>query len=150
MTRCRLAAAAIACLVGTGAVVGQSASDAAPASAAIPSVNMEAVVKAAQIDPRRADDTLTPGAKASVLVVEQALQARHLLDPRWVDGYFGTETVKSYTNYQLSLGFRGIAANGIPGPSSLTSLNRFCPNSVANSRPRSSNASPCTLRCPRL
>ena len=59
-------------------------------TAARPVVNMEATVKAAQIDPRRADDTLTPGAKAGVLLVEQALRDRHLLDAKWVDGYFGT------------------------------------------------------------
>ncbi len=122
MNKIRLAAAATACLAGTAGAMVQSATDAASSSAALPSVNMEAVVKAAQIDPRRADDTLTPGARASVLAVERALQSRRLLDPRWVDGYFGTETVKSYTVYQVSLGFGGVAANGIPGPSSLTTL----------------------------
>jgi hypothetical protein len=122
MNRSRLAAAAIAFVAGTGGAIVQSASEAESAAATLPSVNMEAVVKAAQIDPRRADDTLTPGAKASVLAVERALQSRQLLDPRWVDGYFGTETVKSYTSYQISLGYSGIAANGLPGPSSLTSL----------------------------
>lgn len=95
--------------------------------AALPAVDMEATVLASQIDPRRADDTLTPGAKASVLAVEQALQARHLLDATWVDGYFGTETISAYAAYQRSLGYTGLAANGLPGTTSLTKLgqNRY-------------------------
>ncbi|MEW9527428.1 peptidoglycan-binding protein [Microbispora sp. NPDC049125] len=83
---------------------------------------MEATVKAAQIDPRRSGDELTPGAKASVLLVEQALRDRHLLDAKWVDGYFGTTTVTAFAKYQKSLGFTGLAANGLPGKASLTKL----------------------------
>ncbi|GAA4380923.1 peptidoglycan-binding protein [Actinomadura verrucosospora] len=94
----------------------------APGVRALPSVNMEATVKAAQIDPRRADDTLTPGAKASVLLVEQALRDRNLLDAAWVDGYFGTTTVAAYAKYQKSLGYTGLAANGLPGKTSLAKL----------------------------
>jgi peptidoglycan hydrolase-like protein with peptidoglycan-binding domain len=93
-----------------------------PSAAALPAVDMEATVLASQIDPRRADDTLTPGAKDSVLAVEKALQARQLLDARWVDGYFGTETVAAYAAYQRSLGYTGLAANGLPGTTSLTRL----------------------------
>jgi hypothetical protein len=89
---------------------------------ALPSVNMEATVKAAQIDPRRTDDTLTPGAKASVLLVERALRDRRLLDAKWVDGYFGTTTVAAYTKYQKSLGYTGLDANGLPGKTSLAKL----------------------------
>ncbi|GLX05482.1 peptidoglycan-binding protein [Microbispora sp. NBRC 16548] len=98
-----------------------SAAQAADAGA-LPSVNMEATVKAAQIDPRRPDDTLTPGAKASVLLVEQALRDRHLLDAKWVDGYFGTTTVVAFAKFQRSLGLTGLAANGLPGKASLTRL----------------------------
>ncbi|MFI6735800.1 peptidoglycan-binding protein [Nonomuraea sp. NPDC050451] len=89
---------------------------------ALPSLNMEAAVKAAQIDPRRPDSALTPGAKASVLLVEQALRDRHFLDAKWVDGYFGTTTVAAYANYQKSLGLSGLDANGLPGKTSLTKL----------------------------
>lgn len=89
---------------------------------ALPTVNMEATVKAAQIDPRRADTTQTPGAHSSVLLVERALQAKHLLDARWVDGYYGTTTVTAYTKYQKSLGYTGLAANGLPGRASLARL----------------------------
>lgn len=110
------------------AVLGCLTSSTTQASAAaLPVVNMEAAVLAAQIDPRRADDTLTPGAKDSVLAVERALQARNLLDARWVDGYFGTTTITAYAAYQRSLGYTGLAANGLPGASSLAALgqNRF-------------------------
>jgi len=92
------------------------------ASTTLPAVDMEKTVKAAQIDPRRADDTHTPGATASVLLVEQALQAKHLLAAKWVDGYFGTTTVTAYAAYQRSLGYTGLAANGLPGTASLTKL----------------------------
>lgn len=101
-----------------------SRTHAAPASLALPVVDMEATVEAAQIDPRRADSSVTPGARASVLAVERALQAEHLLDARWVDGHFGTSTVAAYTRYQVSLGYSGIAANGLPGRTSLTRLGR--------------------------
>ncbi|MFI6325047.1 peptidoglycan-binding protein [Nonomuraea sp. NPDC050556] len=114
------AAATIAAVLLTGAT-GMSAAHAAGAKA-LPSVNMEATVKAAQIDPRRADTTLTPGAKASVLLVEQALRDRRLLDAKWVDGYFGTTTVDAYAKYQKSLGLSGLDANGLPGKTSLTGL----------------------------
>ncbi|GAA2738284.1 peptidoglycan-binding protein [Actinocorallia aurantiaca] len=115
------AALAVAALLGS--VIGVSpASTARAAVEVLPSVNMEATVKAAQIDPRRADDTLTPGAKAGVLLVEQALRDRNLLDARWVDGYFGTTTIAAYANYQKSLGYTGLDANGLPGKTSLTKL----------------------------
>jgi peptidoglycan hydrolase-like protein with peptidoglycan-binding domain len=110
-------------LPGTaGSPAAQAAGGQAPGAQALPSVNMEATVKAAQIDPRRADDTLTPGAKASVLLVEQALRDRNLLDAAWVDGYFGTTTTAAYAKYQKSLGYTGLAANGLPGKTSLAKL----------------------------
>ncbi|MFC5753150.1 peptidoglycan-binding domain-containing protein [Actinomadura rugatobispora] len=111
-------AAALAAVVLLASLTGS----AAQAAEALPSVDMEATVKAAQIDPRRADDTLTPGAEASVLLVEQALRDRRLLDAKWVDGYFGTTTVAAFAKYQKSLGFTGLGANGLPGKTSLTRL----------------------------
>ncbi|MFD4675331.1 peptidoglycan-binding protein [Lentzea sp. NPDC058450] len=125
--------------LATFAVLGCLTSSATQASAApLPVVNMEAAVLAAQIDPRRADDTLTPGAKESVLAVERALQARDLLDARWVDGYFGTTTVTAYAAYQRSLGYTGLAANGLPGASSLAALgqNRFTVSHVLKPGPK--------------
>ena len=83
---------------------------------------MEALIKAAQIDPRRPDTALTDGAKDSVLLVERALQARGLLSSTYVDGHFGTSTIAAYAAYQRSLGYTGLDATGLPGPSSLRSL----------------------------
>lgn len=120
-TNTRGAVAALATFAVLGCLTS-SATQASAAAAALPVVNMEATVLAAQIDPRRADNTLTPGAKDSVLAVERALQARNLLDAQWVDGYFGTTTIKAYAAYQRSLGYTGLAANGLPGASSLTTL----------------------------
>ncbi|WP_242888158.1 peptidoglycan-binding domain-containing protein [Actinomadura litoris] len=93
---------------------------------------MAATVKAAQIDPRRDDSTLTPGAKASVLLVEEALRDRNLLDAKWVDGYFGTTTITAFADYQKSLGYSGIDASGLPGKTSLTKLGtgRFTVNHI--------------------
>ena len=108
----------------TAAVLTVAApAQAAPAvTTALPTANMEAVLKAAQIDPRRADDTQTPGAHDSVLLVEQALQAKGLLDSKYVDGYFGTTTITAYSQYQKSLGYTGIDASGLPGKTSLEQL----------------------------
>ncbi|MEU4565326.1 peptidoglycan-binding domain-containing protein [Micromonospora sp. NPDC023956] len=110
-------------LVAAGATAVATAGPMArPVSAALPEVNMEALIKAAQIDPRRPDTALTDGAKNSVLLVERALQARGLLSATYVDGHFGTSTVAAYAAYQRSLGYTGLDATGLPGPSSLRSL----------------------------
>jgi peptidoglycan hydrolase-like protein with peptidoglycan-binding domain len=131
-----VAPAAEACVLSSSAAGATAVRTTAPTgtAAALSSVNMEATVKAAQIDPRRADNTLTPGAKSSVLLVEQALQAKHLLAAQWVDGYFGTTTITAYTQYQKSLGYTGLDANGLPGRSSLTKLgaSRFTVTNVVS------------------
>jgi peptidoglycan hydrolase-like protein with peptidoglycan-binding domain len=118
---------AVTGLLATFAAVALSAAPASavpasPQTAALPVVDMEATVLAAQIDPRRADSTQTPGAHDSVLTVEKALQAKGLLDAKWVDGYFGTTTISAYAAFQRSLGYTGLAANGLPGTTSLTKL----------------------------
>ena len=123
----RSAPVAVAIVLASIAAFWSSSAGAQPVTQAatattLPAVNMEATVKAAQIDPRRADSTQTPGAHASVLLVEQALQAKHFLDAQWVDGYFGTKTVDAYAQYQASLGYTGLDANGLPGQTSLTKL----------------------------
>ncbi|MGC4768213.1 peptidoglycan-binding domain-containing protein [Micromonospora sp. DT44] len=126
-----LAALCVAVGVPAHAAASGATTQRTATAAARPIVDMEATVLAAQIDPRRADNTLTPGAKNSVLAVEQALQAQGLLSAQWVDGYFGTVTVSAYAAYQRSLGYTGLAANGLPGVTSLTKLgqNRY---TVAN------------------
>ncbi|GAB3149937.1 peptidoglycan-binding protein [Amycolatopsis stemonae] len=106
----------------TAFAVAAPAQAAPAATTALPTANMEAVLKAAQIDPRRADTTQTPGAHDSVLLVEQALQAKGLLASAYVDGYFGTTTITAYSEYQKSLGYTGIDASGLPGKTSLEKL----------------------------
>ncbi|MGH3878220.1 MAG: peptidoglycan-binding domain-containing protein [Actinophytocola sp.] len=101
--------------------IAASNSDDAPAPAAA-SVNMAAVVKAAQIDPRRPDTALTPGAKDGVLLVEKALDAKNLLAPSYVDGHFGSKTIDAYAAYQRRLGYTGLDASGLPGKTSLEKL----------------------------
>ena len=92
-----------------------------PAQAAT-TVNMEAVVKAAQWDPYKSDQSITPGAGDSVEAVEQALAAKNLLAKKYVDGHFGTSTVDAYAKYQRSLGYSGLDASGLPGKGSLAKL----------------------------
>ena len=89
---------------------------------ALPAANMEAVLLAAQRDPAKSTTAVTPGSGPSVRLVERALVARHLLASRYVDGHFGSATVSAYARYQRSLGYRGLAANGLPGKTSLTRL----------------------------
>ncbi|MFC5181803.1 peptidoglycan-binding protein [Actinomadura harenae] len=119
-----LATVAVSGGLAAGAVHASAAplKPTAPKAAVLPVVNMEATVLAAQIDPRRADNTLTPGAKDSVLAVEKVLQSKGLLASQWVDGYFGTTTISAYAAFQRSLGYTGLDANGLPGKTSLTTL----------------------------
>lgn len=137
LSSCAAVLAAAVLFASLSGVSGAAAAQKADAEA-LPGVNMEAAVKAAQIDPRRPDSTLTPGAKAGVLLVEQALRDLHFLDAKWVDGYFGTTTVAAYANYQKSLGLNGLDANGLPGKTSLTKLGagRFTVTNVITPGPR--------------
>ncbi len=89
---------------------------------ALPEVNMEAALKAAQWDPQKSGTGITTGSKSSVLAVERALRDEGLLGAGYVDGHYGTATVTAYTSWQRSLGYSGLGANGIPGESSLKQL----------------------------
>lgn len=84
--------------------------------------DMQDVLKAAQIDPQRPGEKPTPGAEDDVRLVEQALRDEGLLEKKWVDGSFGTKTVDAYRAFQESLGYTGLAANGLPGAGSLRKL----------------------------
>ena len=92
------------------------------ARAALPVVDMEAVVKAAQWDPVKATTATTTGAATSVRLVESALRDRGLLGAAYVDGHFGSRTIAAYSQWQKLMGFTGIAASGLPGKTSLTAL----------------------------
>lgn len=117
LTRAGFAAAAVA--VPSAWVAREAMADDVTALA---TVDMEMVVLAAQLDPRKPDTGLTPGAKDHVLAVEQALQAKGLLNSAQVDGHFGTSTIAAYSDWQESLGYSGLDANGMPGGTSLTQL----------------------------
>jgi peptidoglycan hydrolase-like protein with peptidoglycan-binding domain len=108
-------------LTVAAAAAGANAVFAGRASA-LPAVDMELVLLAAQVDPPKPDTGLTPGASGHVREVEAALNAKGLLSAGAVDGHFGTSTVSAYAAWQRSLGYTGLDANGIPGPTSLTRL----------------------------
>ncbi|MGI5216087.1 peptidoglycan-binding protein [Plantactinospora sp. CA-290183] len=110
-------AAVAAAAVGANTVLAVDAS-----ARALPVVDMEMVLLAAQVDPPKSGTGLTPGAASHVLEVERALQAKGLLSSGAVDGHYGTSTVAAYAAWQRSLGYSGLDANGFPGPTSLTSL----------------------------
>jgi peptidoglycan hydrolase-like protein with peptidoglycan-binding domain len=113
-------------VLSRGAVVTAAAAGASSVlsteALALPAVDMELVLLAAQVDPPKADTGLTPGASTHVIEVERALNAKGLLASSAVDGHFGTSTVSAYAAWQRSLGYSGLDANGIPGPTSLTRL----------------------------
>lgn len=87
-------------------------------------VNMESVIKAAQWDPYKSSQSITPGAGDDVKAGEQALADKNLLVKKYVDGHFGTSAVTAYQKYQKSLGYTGLDASGLPGKSSLTELGK--------------------------
>ncbi|WP_327679470.1 N-acetylmuramoyl-L-alanine amidase [Kitasatospora sp. NBC_00458] len=85
-----------------------------------PAVSLAHIIAAARTDPGAAQGHQTYGAEA--LVVERALADDGFLDPRWVEGSFGSRTVQAYAAFQRSLGYTGTAADGIPGRRSLERL----------------------------
>lgn len=90
----------------------------------LPVVNMERALLAAQVDPGRPGTGITRGARRSVVRIERALHRRGLLARRYVDGHFGSSTVSAYSRWQQRLGYSGLAANGLPGETSLKRLGR--------------------------
>ncbi|WP_308368110.1 MULTISPECIES: hypothetical protein [unclassified Microbulbifer] len=93
-----------------------------PAASAQTTVNMERLVVAAMVDPPKSGTGITPGAGAHVESVERALSAKGLLSSRYVDGHFGSSTISAYAQWQRNLGYSGLDANGLPGPTSLRQL----------------------------
>ena len=71
------AAAVVVAAMGSGPSAQAGVAPPGHQAAAVPVANMEAVLKAAQIDPRRADNTLTPGCgKGSDLAICRSPDAR--------------------------------------------------------------------------
>lgn len=85
-----------------------------------PTVHLAHVVAAAKTDPGAAQGHTTY--RADVLLVEKALDAEGYLSPNYVDGSFGTKTIRAYQLWQQHLGYTGADADGIPGMTSLTKL----------------------------
>jgi peptidoglycan hydrolase-like protein with peptidoglycan-binding domain len=94
----------------------------AGAAHAATAIDMELVLVAAMVDPPKTGTGTTLTAGPHVKLVEQALDAKNFLAASSVDGHYGTTTVSAYSAYQKSLGYSGLDANGIPGPTSLTKL----------------------------
>jgi hypothetical protein len=82
-------------------------------------LSMQNLVVQSQVEPFRGDQPDLPGDTA-VETVQRAL-GEEGFDVA-VDGWFGSETAAVYANWQKSLGYAGLAANGIPGPASLAAL----------------------------
>jgi hypothetical protein len=105
--------------IGAVAVPSVFAMNAASAATA---VDMELVLVAAMVDPPKTGTGTTLTAGPHVQVVEQALDAKNFLAASSVDGHYGTTTITAYSAYQKSLGYSGLDANGVPGPTSLAKL----------------------------
>ena len=86
-----------------------------------PVVDLSRLVAAAKSDPSRAG---TPVSYSGVRIVEAALVDEGLLAKRYLDGHYGTVTVKGYAAWQRRLGYSGASADGIPGKTSLVKLGR--------------------------
>ncbi len=109
-----------------------------PEGSAPPSVNMELVLRAAQLDPHRAAGQGTLHATASVKRVQRQLYRQHLLPSKaYIDGVFGTSTKSAYAQWQQRLGYSGLDASGLPG---VTSLQRLLGSRYALDHPVSPGA----------
>ncbi|WP_068402268.1 peptidoglycan-binding domain-containing protein [Kribbia dieselivorans] len=107
--------------LAVAAPAGIAVAGVADSAQALATCNMEMVVKAAQWDPARRRFAVTPGAGPSVKLVQSALKAKGLLNAA-VDGNFGKVTVSAYAAWQRRLGYRGLDATGLPGPTSMRKL----------------------------
>lgn len=85
----------------------------------LPSVHMANVVIQAQVEPFRGNQSGLAG-NDDVKRVQQGLNAVGISTT--VDGWYGNGTTSAYATWQRRLGYSGLDATGIPGPSSLTSL----------------------------
>jgi hypothetical protein len=124
-----LAAAASVGLAGgpaTGAPVSAPASASAEVTA-LPVVNHERLLLAAQLDPSKPDRGLTSGAEASVKTVKAALRAKGLLAASDTDGHFGRATMDAWRAWEgrVHTTANPWSTNGLP---SLYELNELAPN----------------------
>lgn len=88
--------------------------------AARPKVSLRAIQRAVAYDASRRISSYPAGTR----IVERALSAEGLLPSRFVDGHFSAAGRDAYAAFQRRLGYRGTAANGIPGRASLVALGK--------------------------
>ena len=114
--------AVLAGVIPAGVAAGSVA--VAPSAMALPSIRMDRVVVQAQVEPWTNRNSRIAGDYA-VKEVQRALRAK--IGGVVVDGHYGDQTRDAYATWQRRLGYSGLGANGIPGPTSLTRLgnNRF-------------------------
>lgn len=125
----RGATAAFATLAAAAALglAGGPAHSAPAEVAALPVVNHERLVIAAQLDPSKPDRGLTAGAEDSVRTVKAALRAKGLLASTDTDGHFGRATMDAWRAWENRVHTTDNAwsTNGLP---SLFELNELAPN----------------------
>ncbi|EAP97570.1 hypothetical protein JNB_18908 [Janibacter sp. HTCC2649] len=119
-----VAAAAPSTAATPTASTNNTVTTAATAATALPTVDMARVLAAAQVEPRCGQRSGLSD-NTSTIRVQSALKAKGIATT--ADGWYGNGTTSSYTTWQRKLGYSGIDANGLPGPTSLTKLgaNRF-------------------------
>ena len=108
------------------------AEPASPAPPKKPVVDLSRLIAAARSNPAASG---TPVTYSGVRTVEAALVDAGLLSKKFSDGHFGSVTVQAYAAWQRSKaggGYRGTAADGIPGKASLTALGRKYGFTVTN------------------
>ncbi len=123
----RGATAAFATLAAAAGLAGGPAHSAPAEVAALPVVNHERLVIAAQLDPSKPDRGLTAGAEESVRTVKAALRAKGLLASTDTDGHFGRATMDAWRAWENRVHTTDNAwsTNGLP---SLFELNELAPN----------------------
>lgn len=112
----RLMRARIAARLGTGKPAPT------PPAPSTPTVSLAKLIKAARTDPTRAGTLVS---YKGVVTVEAALVDAGCLARPYNDGHWGTKTRPGYAKWQRSKaggGYRGDAADGLPGRDSLTRL----------------------------
>lgn len=123
------AVATLAAVAALGLAGGPAHSAPAPVAevAALPVVNHERLLLAAQLDPSKPGRGLTAGAEDSVKTVKAALRAKGLLAAGDTDGHFGTATMDAWRAWENRVHDTANAwsTNGLP---SLFELGELAPN----------------------
>lgn len=127
------AVAALAAATSMG-LAGSPAHSAPSEVAALPAVNHERLVLAAQLDPSKPGRGLTAGAEDSVKTVKAALRAKGLLASSDTDGHFGIATMDAWRAWENRVHTTSNAwsTNGLP---SLHELEQLAPNRFSVTRP---------------